>query len=228
MSAENGVIVLIPAFNEAASISTVIQAVKPYGAPLVVDDGSTDNTAALAEAAGAKVLRLPENCGYEGALDRGFQAASKSDAKVVVTFDADGQFVPTIITELSQPILNGETDLVLGKRPKSARLGEAIFNLYTRIRFGVTDILCGAKGYAMPVYRRHGRFDSGRSIATELALSALRSGSRYAVVPVEVLPRQHGKPRFGSGLRANCRILYALWLALLGDFGPAPGERPQS
>ena len=217
MSADTSIFVVIPAYNEAASIAGVVDAVKRFGTPLVVDDGSTDGTGERAEAAGAQVLTLARNAGYEGALDAGFAAASARGAEIIVTLDADGQFAPESVADLSAPILSGDADLVLGQRPESARVGEAVFNAYTRLRFGVGDILCGAKAYAIAVYRSHGRFDSGKSIATELALSALRRGVRSRAVPVVIRPREHGAPRFGSGLRANCRILYALWLAIRAD-----------
>ena len=65
-------VVLIPALNEAATIAEVVQGVLPYGTPLVVSDGSSDDTVTLARAAGAEVVELSRNRGYEGALDAGF------------------------------------------------------------------------------------------------------------------------------------------------------------
>ncbi|MEE9210348.1 MAG: hypothetical protein V3U23_07830, partial [Kiloniellales bacterium] len=95
-----------------------------------------------------------------------------------------------------------------GVRPRPARVAERIFSLYARLRFGVPDILCGLKAFAMPVYRRH-RLVMGRpSINTALALAALRAGARFALVEVPTRPRAD-RPRFGSTLRANGRILRA-------------------
>ncbi len=210
-------VVLMPAHNEAATIAGLVAAVAAHGLPLVVDDASSDGTGDLARAAGAHVLALSPNRGYARALDAGFAEAARLGAEVVVTFDADGQFAPELLGRLLRPIREGWADLVLGTRPAPARLGEAAFNAYSRLRFGVGDALCGLKAYRLTLYRAHGRFDGGRSVGTELALSAIRRGARFATVPVPVRPRASGAPRFGQGWRANRRLLGALALAVRDD-----------
>lgn len=217
MSSELRVCVLVPAFNEAGTIASVVRSVLPCGAVLVVDDGSTDDTARLAADAGADVLTLDPNLGYEGALGAGFAEASARACDVVVTFDADGQFAGDVAARVLAPVLTGQADLALGQRPRAARFGEAVFSLYTRLRFGVRDILCGVKAYRMSLYRAHGRFDDGRSIGTELALAAMRRGARVAVIDVDVAARQVGASRFGQGWRANRKILGALRRAVCAD-----------
>lgn len=208
--------IVIPAYNEAATVAQVVQAVLPFGRPIVVDDCSNDRTGELARAAGAEVVRHDANRGYDGALQSGFEAADRLGAAIVVTFDADGQHEPSMIARLSAPILAGEAQLVLGQRPQPARLSEWVFDLYTRWRFGVPDILCGLKAYAIALYRRHGRFDGTSSIGTELALVALRSGLPHRLVPVPIHDRA-GRPRFGSLLRANARIFRAFAFAVAAD-----------
>lgn len=208
--------VVIPAFNEAATIADVVRAVTAAGTVVVVDDASSDGTAAAAAAAGAEVVRNARNLGYDGALQRGFEAADRLAADIAITIDADGQHDAASVGRMLAPLLAGECDLVLGIRPAAARTAEWLFNLYTRVRFGVPDILCGMKAYRMAVYRAHGRFDGSRSIGTELALAALRRGARVQTMPVPVRPRI-GAPRFGSTIRANLRILRALWMALASD-----------
>jgi len=211
------VIVVIPGYNEAETIAGVVRGVLPYATPLVVDDGSSDGTAAEAEKAGAHVLRLSPNRGYEGALDAGVAEAERLGAAAVVTFDADGQFDPKDLENVIRPLAEGEADLVLGQRPGAARLGEALFNIYARLRFGIRDIVCGLKGYRMDLYRRHGRFDGGSSINTELALHSILRGARVKTVPVTIRARETGAPRFGTGFRANKRILKALRQAICAD-----------
>lgn len=210
-------VIVLPAHNEAASIARVVQQVLPYGQPIVVDDGSTDATAALAGEAGATVVRLARNQGYERALEAGFARAETLAADAVVTFDADGQFEAGLLAGMLAPIAAGRADLVLGLRPRTARFSEWLFGRYTKLRYGVDDILCGVKAYRMELYRRHGRFDGGRSVGTELALAALRRGARFATVPVPVKPREEGPSRFGRGLRSNLRILTAMRLAICAD-----------
>ena len=65
----------MPGYNEAETITEVVKSATYFGAPLVVDDGSSDGTAELAQAAGAQVVRLSANVGYEGAIEAGFEAA---------------------------------------------------------------------------------------------------------------------------------------------------------
>lgn len=215
--AQHRIIIVVPAFNEAATIQAVVAAVARYGTPLVVDDGSGDGTGDLAADAGAQVLRMAANRGYEGALNAGFAEADRLGADFVVTFDADGQFDAALLAEMLAPLLAGTADMVLGVRPRAARISEAVFGLYTRLRYGVGDILCGVKGYRMDVYRRHGRFGDGRSVGTELALAALRGGARTTTVPAAARPREDHASRFGRGWRANRRIMVAMRLAIESD-----------
>lgn len=209
-------VVVIPAFNEADTIAAVVRTVLQRALPLVVDDGSSDGTADIAERERAEVVRHGRNRGYEAALSSGFRRAHELGAQVIATFDADGQFSGDALDAVLKPVVAGTAELAIGVRPRSARLGEALFGLYTRLRFGVPDILCGLKAYSVGLYQRHGGFDRGGSVGTELALAGLRLGVRWVAVPTPVLPRL-GTPRFGSAWRANRRILHALWRAVRDD-----------
>lgn len=211
------VVIVIPALNEAATIGRVVSDVIRHGTALVVDDGSSDDTGALAREAGAKILSMAKNSGYEGALDAGFAEADRLGADIVVTFDADNQFAADLIETVAKPIMANEADIVIGNRGEYARLSERLFGIYSKARFGIPDALCGLKGYRIDLYRRYGRFDSGRSVGTELALQAIRAGARHAVIATPVRPRESGAPRFGQGLRANLRILTALGDAIRDD-----------
>ena len=182
----------------------------------MVDDHSSDATGDLAKAAGADVVRNTVNMGYDGALNEGFKRANKQGAEIIVTFDADGQHEPSILPDFISPIRNGDVDLVLGQRQKSARISEMLFNAYTRSRFGIGDILCGLKAYNMNLYCHHGRFDGHRSIGTELALASAKRGVPLKSVKVPIYNREDA-PRMGTALRANANILRALIIALKAD-----------
>lgn len=207
---------VIPAYNEAATIASVVRSVSHVGTVIVVDDGSEDGTGDLAAAEGAVVVRHSVNRGYDGALQSGFEKAAELEVEIVVTFDADGQHEAGILDRFMAPISTGEVDLVLGIRPKPVRVSEFLFNQYGRLRFGVKDLLCGLKGYRMSIYHQHGRFDGTRSIGTELALAGLRRRVPMTTVPVPIHPRE-GTPRLGSLFQANGRILRALAIALWTD-----------
>jgi len=208
--------VIIPAFNEAATISRVVNDVRDAGTVIVVDDASLDATAALAEEAGAVVVRHDSNKGYDGALETGFEKARQLGMDSVISFDADGQHDPSVLNNILTALKDPQVFLVLGIRPHAARFSEVIFNYWAKVRFGVTDILCGLKGYHMDLYLQHGCFDHTGSVGTELALAGLRRGCHYSTVTVPISPRA-GTARFGSTLKANYQILRALKYAIYQD-----------
>jgi glycosyltransferase involved in cell wall biosynthesis len=107
---------LIPAYNEAAHISGVVRAAHQYLPVLVIDDGSTDDTAALARAAGAQVLIQQPNQGKGAALLRGFSAALQEGVEAVITLDADGQHDPAEIPAFLRRRAETQADLIIGKR----------------------------------------------------------------------------------------------------------------
>ena len=83
--------IVIPALNEAKTVGGVIASVIEIGHVIVVDDGSTDGTSEVAEAAGATVVRHKENSGYDAALASGYARAIELDCDAVATIDADGK-----------------------------------------------------------------------------------------------------------------------------------------
>ena len=202
------VAIVIPAFNEEASIFDVVYSVKEYGTAIVVDDASTDKTKQLAEDAGATVISHNKNKGYDGALNSGFIEADRRDFDVIITFDADGQHNSKMLKEYIDNLKEG-VDLVLGVRPKPARFSEWIFMFYTRIRFGWKDPLCGMKGYSMKLYRSQGYFDSYNSVGTELSYYGLKN--KYPLRQLNIpIKKRLDTPRFFSIFRSNIYILKVL------------------
>lgn len=113
------VLLIIPAHNEAHNIAHVLQEVRDTGLDLdvlVVDDLSTDETAGVAAQAGARVLRLPCNLGYGGAVQTGFRYAVDYGYTWGVMMDADGQHAARCIADLLQPVQSGKADVALGSR----------------------------------------------------------------------------------------------------------------
>ncbi len=110
------ILVLIPAYNEALRIGPVIQSVVRPLPMLVVDDGSTDGTAALAEAAGARVLRQPVNRGKGAALLAGFGYALAEGYAAAITLDADGQHDPAEIPTFLERFAQTGAELIVGAR----------------------------------------------------------------------------------------------------------------
>lgn len=111
------IIAVIPAYNEGAEVGTVVRAVRGHGLPVVVvDDGSTDATAAEARAAGAVVMTTEHNRGKGAALQVGFRWALEEGAEALLTLDADGQHDPAEIPHFLDAFSGGDDDLIIGAR----------------------------------------------------------------------------------------------------------------
>jgi len=129
------VMVLIPAYNEAAKITGVINSVQhhlPEADILVVNDGSKDNTARLAKSAGATVISHPFNMGYGVACQTGFKYASRHEYDYVIQMDGDGQHEPACVPDLLKAIQDPKIDVVFGSR----WLGMAEYNGPILRKFG--------------------------------------------------------------------------------------------
>jgi glycosyltransferase involved in cell wall biosynthesis len=202
------VAIVIPAFNEEATIFNVVRSVVKYGVVIVVNDASTDKTGQLAEEAGAIVINHKINKGYDGAINSGFIRANQLNFDAVITFDADGQHNVESLKVYINKLCN-DVDLILGKRPNSARISEWLFKVYTVYRYKVEDPLCGMKGYSMKLYKDLGYFDSCESIGTELAIYSILNNCSYVHVKIPIVNRG-GNSRFGNIFSSNYRILKAL------------------
>lgn len=112
-------VLLIPAYNEEKNITRVINQVRsvvPDIDIVVINDGSKDATARLAETAGAKVISHPFNMGYGAACQTGYKYACRQDYDYAIQMDADGQHEPTSVYDLLEAIREPDTDIVLGSR----------------------------------------------------------------------------------------------------------------
>ena len=204
--------IIIPAYNEAATIVAVVYSVSKLGAAIVVDDGSTDGTGNLAKEAGAFVVRYDVNRGYDQTLNSGFIYANESGYEYVVTMDADGQHDPYILEKFVQALNNG-ADVVVGVRDRFQRFAERVFSWIAFVKWGMRDPLCGMKAYRMGVFRELGHFDSYDSIGTELAIYAAKSGKEIVQLAVKTSSRADAS-RFGRKFSANQKIFRSLWIGI--------------
>lgn len=227
--AQSGVLVVIPAFNEEASVGPVVEEVRAYGYPaLVVDDGSVDRTADVAERAGATVLRLPVNLGVGGALRCGFRYALTQGYRVVVQCDADGQHDPAEIAALLDALHEHAVNFVVGSRFASTdpdypvglarraamRHLARIASRHTGTR--ITDATSGFRAIGGTLL---GSFAASYPTeylgdTIEALVRAGRSGYHVIEVPVRMRPRAAGISSASS--IASCwylvRVVAALWL----------------
>ena len=124
------ILVIVPAYNEHASIPGVIKDLREHAPDadiLVVDDGSSDDTARTASSLGVTVIRLPFNLGIGGAVQTGYLYARQRDYDIAIQFDGDGQHMAAEIAGLLEPIRKGDADLVYGSRFLPGGLYEAPF-----------------------------------------------------------------------------------------------------
>lgn len=205
--------IVIPALNEQATITRVVASASLYGFVIVVDDGSIDETGALAAAEGATVVRHNVNLGYDEALNSGFARAAQMNCHYVVTLDADGQHDPARLLMFNRALEEG-ADIVIGIRDRCQRLAEYVFAWVGLRKWGIHDPLCGMKGYRVDLYKELGHFDSYSSIGTELAIYAAKARKKIIEIPIATSDR-HDQPRFGRRFSANISILRALLIPLL-------------
>lgn len=212
-------VVIIPALNEAATIADVVGSV-PTAVPgisrvevVVVDDGSSDDTAAKARAAGADVIRHATNRGVGVAFATGVRAALERGADVVVNMDGDGQFNPQDIPRLIEPILAGRAGFVSCTRfadpahePQMSgvkRWGNdlmtwLICRLTSRSEF--TDVSCGFRAYTRDTLLRlnlYGRY----TYTQETFINLAAHGVAMAEVPLRVRgTREFGQSRVAGSV----------------------------
>ncbi len=136
------VLVIIPAFNESGAIAMTVREVLSSDVPLtalVVDDGSSDDTALRAQAAGALVVRLPFNLGIGGAVQSGYRYAKAHGYDIAVQVDGDGQHDPKYLRSVIAPMADGLVDMVIGSRFLDGNTG---FRSSRMRRFGIRFLSC--------------------------------------------------------------------------------------
>jgi glycosyltransferase involved in cell wall biosynthesis len=231
--------VIIPAFNEAASIAETIADAASLALDqelVVVNDGSRDATSSIARATGrATVLDLPVNLGIGGAVQTGFRYAARAGHDIVVQFDGDGQHVAAEIERLIAPIRAQQADVVIGSRfvergsspgafrsTRSRRLGIRLLALANWLLAGrwVRDSTSGFRAYN----REAVAFLADRYPADYPEPEALvllgRNGFRLVEVPVVMRERQGGRSSI-AGLRSAHYMIKVLLAMLMTALRPA-------
>jgi glycosyltransferase involved in cell wall biosynthesis len=189
----------IPAHNEEANIAQVITKTKKLVDKVIVcDDGSADRTSEIAKTLGATVVRHARNLGYGAAQSTLFNEVRKLDPDVMVTLDADGQHDPAYIPRVIRPILENNTDLVIGSRflsreaqerlPLLRRVGIRLITKLVNLASygGITDAQSGFRAYSRRALRAIQPTEQGMGASTEILIKAKRANLRVKEVPVVV------------------------------------------
>ncbi len=216
------VAVIVPALDEAPNLPLVLPRI-PCDRVIVVDNGSTDDTARVARELGATVVSEPRR-GYGRAVLAGMEALRADPPEVLAILDADGADDPGRLPDLARPILDDRADLVLSDRTRTAAPGA----LNPAQRFGnrlATALIARSTGHR---YRDMGPFRAIRwsSLHTlgmedptwgwnvEMQVKAVHHGLRIVEIPLPYAPRAHGRSKISGTVRgvvrAGGRILWAV------------------
>jgi glycosyltransferase involved in cell wall biosynthesis len=194
------IVAVIPAFQAARTLAAVVEETARHLPVLVVDDGSTDETAAVAEAAGADVLRQVPNQGKGAALRAGFQRALEAGSTAVVTLDADGQHDPTRIPAFLEAWRSRQAPLVIGQRdfrqmPWSRRLANNLgtWTFSWAVGRRIADNQSGYRLIARPLLPRLLESqEAGFEFEVEMITLAIRAGLAIDWVPIPTIYEDQG------------------------------------
>ena len=193
------IIIGIPAFNEEKNIAGIISKLKRITKDIIVcNDGSTDLTADIAEEMGALVINHEKNLGYGGAIRSIFLKAKDLNGDVLVTFDADGQHRIEDIDKVINPILNGQSDIVIGSRflddnekevPQYRKVGIKVITKITNatLKKDLTDSQSGFRAYSKQVLNEIRPSESGMGVSTEILIKASSKNLKISEVPIKIL-----------------------------------------
>ena len=212
---------VVPLYNEAEVIGDVIAGLRErFSHVLCVDDGSTDNSVALAQASGARVIRHPMNLGQGAALQTGFDYVSaQPGATHVITFDADGQHLVRDAVEMLELAQRKRISIIFGSRfldkrtkpGKRKRIVLKVAVLMTRAITGLrlTDAHNGLRVLSMEAIGKIRLEQNGMSHATEIVHQLAKAKLSWQEYPVEVLYTAYSKQK-GQSLLNSINILIDL------------------
>jgi len=199
-------VIMVPVFNEAPSVAAVVAESRVHGPVVVIDDGSSDNSAAEARAAGAEVIRHPRRLGKGRALRTGFAAARARGADRVVTVDGDGQHSAAELPRLLAASDQHPGAIIVGSRlgGSNAGLSAGRRNAVRIASFFVTwvsglslsDTQSGFRIYPRSVLDTVRTRRGGFVYETEILIAASRRGHPIVEIPIAVRPRERQRSRF--------------------------------
>jgi uncharacterized membrane protein YbhN (UPF0104 family) len=235
-SADAPVVVFLPAHDEEATVGGVVSRIprKVAGRDVVVvvvDDGSTDATAALAEAAGARVVQQPQNRGLGAAVRRGLSEAVALEPAAGVYLDSDDEYRPEDIAAVVAPVLDGSADYVVGSRFAGTiewmrphrRLGNRVLTRWVRWMTRRRDLTDGQSGFRAfsPSALAAAEVVHDYNYAQVLTLDLLGKGFAYAEVPIGYSFRRSGRSFVSLG-RYLRKVLPAVHRELNDSRAPEP------
>lgn len=195
---------LVPAYNEAKTIGTVVSRLKKLGIQtIVIDDNSKDGTAEIAKKKGAIVIQNKGSKGKGEAMRTGFQELKKKDFDYLVAVDADLQYDPSEAGRLLEPLKKNEADFVMGYRqpkkvPYANRMGNFGWRMLFNLLFGtrMKDTNCGFIAMTKKAMKKVSNIYGGYIIENSILINAINNNLRIVQVPVTVKYGNRRVPKF--------------------------------
>ena len=225
-------LIIIPAYNEGKVLGSVISHIKAELITIkgikydlvIVNDGSSDNTKAVAEKNATTISHLV-NMGSGAATRTGLAYAKKNSYDFALTIDADGQHLPKDLVNVIKKLTTEQFDLVIGSRlidpkgmPKHRLLGNKILNAFTRIILGVrvTDSQSGLKGFSKNAIKKINIRTNGFEFCSEIVWRAKQEGLAIVEVPISAVYTDYSKQKQQSNVNA-LRIFKSLIIQKLKE-----------
>lgn len=235
------VVAVVPAYNEEIAIGSVVLGALAYvDKVIVVDDCSHDRTSAIAEAAGAQVIKMPQNGGKAKALLTGLKEAERLGCQIAVMLDGDGQHRTDNIEAVMRPVAEGKADLVIGSRylgeqtgiPRYRVFGQKVINSLSNFstQVDITDSQSGMRALSRKALRNLTFSSDGYNVESDMITHFTDVGLVIMEVPISVrydVPNGHKQGATSMGMRLLGNVVsmigYKRPLLLFGVPGAAAG-----
>lgn len=224
------IFIVIPAYNEAENIDKVINDIRehcPQSMPVVINDGSTDNTSSIAQLQGVRVINHPYNLGIGGAVQTGFIIANREGYDTVIQFDGDVQHIAEEIKKILAPLTEG-FDIVIGSRflgisdyPMTflRRVGTRVFARVLSLICGqeLTDTTSGFRAYGKRAVELFSTYYPEDYPEVEALVIAHKKKLNIKEVPVRIRPRSGGRSSITplGAIYYMIKVLLAVFVDLL-------------
>ena len=216
--------VIIPAYNEERNIEEMVLETKKNSSKsliIVVDDGSKDNTAAIAKRCGTAVIKNRRNLGKSESIKNATEYLfdKHSEVEAIALIDADNQYSPGDLPRIIKPIIADNADFVIGRRNfldipfLGHRLGIRVFAFLFNRLYGTSfkDTVCGLRAISTEAFKRMELKSSGYAVESEMLVDAVQKKMKIASVPVTVRYNRSHTVRKGSTMSLNIILHLILW-----------------
>lgn len=235
------VLIIIPAYNESEAISGVLNALReqtPEYDVLVVNDGSTDNTAQVVKRhPGVNLVQLPFNMGIGSTVQTGYKYAVQNGYDIAVQCDADGQHPVHQLPKIINAVLEGKGDMVIGSRYVAdtdyvpsffRRVGKSLLSriVDSVVGGGITDTTSGFRAMNRAVFSTFAKTYPDDYPEAEALVIMHKHGLKAVEVPVDMKPRQGGESSINA-TRAAYYIIKVSLAIFIGKVKKKPARYPK-